>query len=154
MPSPSGSAPLFCPGEVQGLLSGVLMPVRGRDNSLDLIALGSALPATPGGEVGRGKTCTHITSHQTEPALLCCPDEVQGPTLPRAALVGNKASPLVLMPSGPVLPTAAGDEEQGGRGLYLPSFRPPQDRGEAGPVLPHTSQERLCCRRGTGCVNW
>jgi hypothetical protein len=137
------------------------MPVRGMDSSPALMTLGSVLPGTPGGEVGRRKTCTHTASHQTEPALLCCPDEVQGPTLPRAASVENKASPLVLMPSGPVLPTAAGDEEQGGRGLYLPLSRSLQDREVAGPVLPHTLRDWLCCavqarHRGSSlvCVSW
>ena len=79
------------------------------------------------------------------PALLCCPDEVQGSF---SQATWDRASSPVLMTSKPVLLTATGKEEWG-KGIN-PIPLPPHGRPAAGPVLLHAlSQGWLTCSPST-----
>jgi hypothetical protein len=124
MPSPSGPAPLCCPGEMQALLSRVLLQLAMvRDSSFTLMTPGPVLPTAVGGEecrVGEGASplpphhlrtdkwqdqLSHIQAHRAHSRhpppsychhgqLHCVPGRCIGPPRIQVLKRGRASSPV------------------------------------------------------------
>jgi hypothetical protein len=73
-----------------------------------------------------------------DPASLCCPAEVPGPTLPSAAAREGVGQFSPSHDPGVNSPNAAGGEGEGEGEGASPQHVPPHGRGEVEPALPYS----------------